>query len=149
MGTWNFREFIRFFQKGWNPFKIHGRFKLDWVPNIYIMRYSGNLKFSQWTKLFIMFKSSTLQSFNIFGPWEGREFELHSLEVIWINGKRFGTMNWARQVLQSRPTQTDSIRRSFGQSVSRDRTTVEWSFLPNRPVPPAPPGCKDRWIKRG
>jgi hypothetical protein len=32
MGTWNFSEFIRFFQKGWNPIKIHGRFKLDLVP---------------------------------------------------------------------------------------------------------------------
>jgi hypothetical protein len=47
MGTWNFSEFIIFFQKGWNPFKIHGRFKLDLVPKLYIMRYSGNLKFIQ------------------------------------------------------------------------------------------------------
>jgi hypothetical protein len=43
-----------------------------------------------------MFKSSTLQSLNIFGLCEGREFELQSLEVIGINGKRFGTMNWAQ-----------------------------------------------------
>jgi hypothetical protein len=32
MRTWNFSEFIRFFQKRWNPFKIHGRFKLDLIP---------------------------------------------------------------------------------------------------------------------
>ncbi len=34
MGTWNFSEFIKFFQKGWNPIKIHGRFKLELVPNL-------------------------------------------------------------------------------------------------------------------
>jgi hypothetical protein len=29
LGTWNFREFIRFFQKGLNPFKIQARFKFE------------------------------------------------------------------------------------------------------------------------
>jgi hypothetical protein len=29
---WNFIEFIRFFQKGFNPFKIHGRFKFEFIP---------------------------------------------------------------------------------------------------------------------
>jgi hypothetical protein len=36
MGTWNFSEFIIFFQKGWNSFKIYGRIKLDLVPNLYL-----------------------------------------------------------------------------------------------------------------
>jgi hypothetical protein len=43
-------------------------------------------------------------------------------------------------VVQSRPAQTDSTRRTFGQSVSRDCIATKWSFLPDRPVPPAPPG---------
>jgi hypothetical protein len=32
--------------------------------------------------LFNMFKYSLRQSLNIFGPWEGREFESQNLEVI-------------------------------------------------------------------
>jgi hypothetical protein len=31
MWRWNFEEFIRFFQRGLNPFKIRGRFKIYFV----------------------------------------------------------------------------------------------------------------------
>jgi hypothetical protein len=34
MERWNFREFIRFFQKGLDPFKIQGKFKFEFVPEI-------------------------------------------------------------------------------------------------------------------
>jgi hypothetical protein len=34
MWIWNFIEFIRFFWKGLNPFKIQGRFKFEFVPEI-------------------------------------------------------------------------------------------------------------------
>jgi hypothetical protein len=29
---WNFREFIRFFEKGLKPFKIQGRFNFEFIP---------------------------------------------------------------------------------------------------------------------
>jgi hypothetical protein len=46
---------------------------------IYVMRYSGNLKLGQLTKLFNLLKGSIKPSFNIFGPWEGSVFEFASL----------------------------------------------------------------------
>jgi hypothetical protein len=41
MWRWNFEEFIRFFQKGLNLFKIRGRFKLYFVPKFLTFNPEG------------------------------------------------------------------------------------------------------------
>jgi hypothetical protein len=43
------------------------------------MRYNGNLKLGQLTKLFNLFKGSLMPSLNIFGAWEGSVFKFASL----------------------------------------------------------------------
>jgi hypothetical protein len=41
MGSWNFREVIRFFQKGSNPFKIQARFKFELFLDFLIQHLEG------------------------------------------------------------------------------------------------------------
>jgi hypothetical protein len=41
MGTWNFRGFIRFFQKGLNPFKIKEKFKFELFLDFLIQIIEG------------------------------------------------------------------------------------------------------------
>jgi hypothetical protein len=48
-----------------------------------------NLKPSQWIKLFKAFKSSRIQSLNIFGVWKGFLFEFPSLSGVWKFEKLF------------------------------------------------------------
>jgi hypothetical protein len=59
---WNFREFIRFFQKCLNPFKILGKFKFEFVPEIVTCNREG--------KLFLVFLSISMQNLVNFGPGE-------------------------------------------------------------------------------
>jgi hypothetical protein len=42
MGAWNFRGFIRFFQKGLNPFKIQARFKFELFLDFLIPNTEGH-----------------------------------------------------------------------------------------------------------
>jgi hypothetical protein len=137
--TRNFSEFIRFFQKGWNPFKIHERFKLDLVRKIYIRRYSGNWKFSQWTKLFTTFKSSPLKSLNIVGTREGRESELQSVEAIWLIRKTVWNYDWARPSAKV-PTCSNRQRPARVQTEPRSWPHPPLSCSPRWPLPPALPG---------
>jgi hypothetical protein len=43
------------------------------------MKFVGNLKSTQFIKLFIMFKSSPMQILHIFGPQQGSVFDFQSL----------------------------------------------------------------------
>jgi hypothetical protein len=47
------------------------------------MNYVENLKSNQWRKLFEIFKSSSMQSLNIFVVGEGFLFEFASLSEVW------------------------------------------------------------------
>jgi hypothetical protein len=42
LGAWNFRGFIRFFQKGLNPFKIQARFKFELFLDFLIPNPEGH-----------------------------------------------------------------------------------------------------------
>jgi hypothetical protein len=53
------------------------------------MNYAENLKLTQWRNLFTIFKSSSVQSFNIFGVQEGFVFEFISLSGVWKFGNLF------------------------------------------------------------
>jgi hypothetical protein len=140
MGTWNFSEFIIFFQKGWNPFKIHGRFKLDWVPKFYIMSSVGIWSLANeqscsscsnlaLCKVLVFLDPEKAENLNYI-VWRRFEEMENGLEL-WI---------WPGPMLQCWPAQIDSTWRSFGQSVGRDRATAKWSFLSDRLVPPSPLG---------
>jgi hypothetical protein len=61
------------------------------------MRYTGNLKLGQWKKLFIMFKSSVMQTLNIFGSREGFYFEFQCLEEfeIYLKKVKRGWAHWS------------------------------------------------------
>jgi hypothetical protein len=65
--TWNFREFIRFFQKGLNPLKIQEKIQSGVSFQFYNLNSVANWKWTQWEKLFRMINSSTMRSLNIFG----------------------------------------------------------------------------------
>jgi hypothetical protein len=47
------------------------------------------MKLVQWRKLFIMLNPSLTQILNIFGTQEGFWFELQSVKLVWLFGKRF------------------------------------------------------------
>jgi hypothetical protein len=52
------------------------------------MRYNGNLKLGQWINLFTRFKSSLIQSLNIFQTRKGIHFELQSLSYFLLLKKQ-------------------------------------------------------------
>jgi hypothetical protein len=89
MGRWTFIEFIRFFQKGLNPFKIWGSFNFDFVPGIYNLQSFGILKLVQKAKWLLVSPAIDLQNLAKFGHQEGHQSEFQILGVwkswkIWI-----------------------------------------------------------------
>jgi hypothetical protein len=58
----NFEEFIRFFQKGLNPFKIQGRFKIYFFPEFFNLQSCGILKLVQKVKFLLMFQAAYMQN---------------------------------------------------------------------------------------
>jgi hypothetical protein len=87
----------------------------------------------QWIKLFIMFQSSLMQSFNIFGPREGSVFEFQIQAVLKIgeNWKRVG------------PQVNSPLSFSTGCPGTRSRSRLPngWSPLVTTPIA--------RWGHRG
>jgi hypothetical protein len=63
----DFSKFTRIFPKGLDPLKIRGKIQSGVCSKFYNLNSFGIMELSQWEKLFIMFKSITLQSFKIFG----------------------------------------------------------------------------------
>jgi hypothetical protein len=64
MWIWNFIEFIRFFQKGLNPFKIHGRFKFEFILEFITCNPLG-FNLIQKVNLLLVFQSIDLQNLDI------------------------------------------------------------------------------------
>jgi hypothetical protein len=62
----NFGEFMRFFRKGLNPFKIKTKFKLDFPSEFYNSKSTENLKLGQKEILFYMHLSATMPKLEIF-----------------------------------------------------------------------------------
>jgi hypothetical protein len=69
-----FREFIRFFQKGLNPLKIQGKIQSGVISQFYNLNSVENCKWTQWEKLFRRINSSTMPRFNNFGHRDGLHF---------------------------------------------------------------------------
>jgi hypothetical protein len=70
MWIWNFIEFIRFCQKGLNLFKIHGRFKFEFIPEFITCNPLG-FNLIQKVKLLLVPICRPAK----FGHQEGHQFE--------------------------------------------------------------------------
>jgi hypothetical protein len=59
MWRWNLKEFIRFFQKGWNPFKIQGILQFEFVPEFITCDPEGSWSWSKKYNCSMCYKLST------------------------------------------------------------------------------------------
>jgi hypothetical protein len=74
MSIKNFGEFIEFFLKGLNTFKIQTRFKLDLLMNFYISKSREFWKLGQLGKLFHLKLNPTMPTLEDFGLKEDCDF---------------------------------------------------------------------------
>jgi hypothetical protein len=70
MSRKNCGEFMEFFLKCLNPFQIHTSFQLDLFLEFIIKKPGWNLELGQWTNLFLLNLSVTLQSLESSGLHE-------------------------------------------------------------------------------